>query len=113
MCMCELEIGECENSIYFSVKEAYKDFLSNVPNHSNPLWFKALHKVIPLKVCCLVWRLFTNRLSTNNNLFKRNSIWRGSLSYVGECWGEESVSHFFRVPFFLQVFGKLFAIGLG
>lgn len=65
---------------------------------------EGLHKSVPLKVSCLVWRLFQNRLATRDNLSKRGVLDQNSIQCVGDCGREESVSHlFFECPLFSGV----------
>lgn len=96
-----IDLGDWENYGFIFIKEVYKDFIFSVPNPTNPLWSKAWHKSIPMKVSCHVWRLFQNILATKDNLFRRSVIRRNSLDCVREYGCEESVSHlFFECSFF-------------
>lgn len=81
----------------YSVKETYKMLMEGLISVPNQSWSKAWHKSIPLKVVCLAWRLFQNKIATKDNLFRRGVVGQGSLQCVGDCGVKESVSR----PFFL------------
>ena len=53
------------------------------------------HRAIPSKISILVWRLFHNKIATKDNFYRRGVINQGMLQGVGNCGGEESVSHLF------------------
>lgn len=107
-----IEIREWENSRFLYAKEAYRDLISSVTNSSSPLWFKAWHNLIPLKVACFVWRLFQNKISTKENLFRKGVIGSISLNCVGECRGCRINLIYFLNACFLQVCGRMFVNGL-
>jgi len=57
--------------------------------HVSSLW----HKDVPLKVVLFAWRLFRDRLSTKDNLFRRQVIDFDAQACVGECGEMETSSH--------------------
>jgi len=64
----------------YSVKWVYKGLMSSMSNASDPILSKAWHKPVLLKVSCLVWRLFQNRLATRDNLAKRGVMDQSSIN---------------------------------
>lgn len=93
--ICNLDYGGVESYNVYSAKEVYKWLMSNMSSSSDPIWSKAWHKSVPLKVSCLVWRLFQNRLATRYNLAKRGVMDQSTIQCVGDCRSEESVTHLF------------------
>jgi len=108
--ICQLDIGGMESSNSYSVKGVYRVLRLEIPNFSSPLWPKALDKSIPLKVSCLVWRLFQNIIATKDNLFKKSAIGQGSLQCVG--LKNRYVIYFSSIQF-LHVYGTVYDGGLG
>jgi len=67
-------VKEVEAYNGYSVKEVYKRLMFNMSSVLDPIWSKVWHKSVPLKVSCLVWRLFHNKLATTDNLAKRGVL---------------------------------------
>jgi hypothetical protein len=84
-----------EHHNLYSVKETYKGLISNLSSSSDSIWSKVWHKSVPLKVSCLVWRLFHNRLLTRDNLLRRCVLDQNSVHCVGGCGCAESITHLF------------------
>jgi len=84
-----------DSSSNYNVRSAYK-FLNEQFHLASevqlpPIW----HKDVPLKVVLFAWRLFRDRLSTKDNLFRRRIIDIEAQSCAGGCGLVETSSHLF------------------
>lgn len=61
------------------------------------LWHAGIarQKYIPSKVSLLAWRLFQNKLATNDYLIKRGVLNQNMTHFVGGCNTEESATRLF------------------
>jgi hypothetical protein len=59
--------------------------------HHDFIW----NKIVPLKVSVFVWRLFSYRFLTKNNLYLRGCLYTGALICPHGCGGVENLSHLF------------------
>jgi len=79
-----------ENSKSFSVRSAYNYTTAQLPIVTlvpvSSLW----HKDVPLKVVLFAWRLFRDRLSTKDNLFRRGVLDQNTLECVAACGSAKS-----------------------
>lgn len=102
--ICRLDIRDQTNVEVYSVKDSYRKLrIENMLENGNS-WSVAWYKLVPLKVSCLVWRLFHNRLPTKDDLARRGFIGQDNTQYVGGCGAEESTSHlFFECPYFVGI----------
>jgi hypothetical protein len=79
----------------YSVKGAYalltRVDVVNEAATSDLIW----HKLVPLKVSVMAWRLFRNRLPTKDNLMTRNIISHEASFCVNGCGTLETANHLF------------------
>jgi hypothetical protein len=84
-----------DSSSIYTVRSAYK-FLNEHLNHVAEVQLPSfLHKDVPLKVGLFAWRLFCDRLSTKDNLFRCRVIDLYAQFCIGGCGEVESSSHLF------------------
>jgi hypothetical protein len=84
-----------ETSSVYTVRSAY-NFLNNQSPLENAVPVPDLwHKDVPLKVVLIAWRLFRDRLSTKDNLFRRRVLDTEAQICVGGCGPVETSSHLF------------------
>lgn len=93
-----------DSSPMYIVCSAYK-FLNDQLNHVAEVQLPSfMHNDVPLKVGLFAWRLFCDRLSTKDNLFRRRVIDIDAQYCIGGCGVVESSSTYFYVVICLELY---------
>ncbi|CAI8589340.1 unnamed protein product [Vicia faba] len=85
----------------YSVKEAYQKISKSKVTlvEANKDLTAAWNCLVPLKISILAWRIWQNRLSSKDNLVKRDILVESQNSCSFGCGKEENISHiFFECP---------------
>ena len=98
-----------DSSSSYTVRSAYK-FLNEQFHIASEVQLPFIsHKDVPLKVVLFAWRLFRDRLSTKDNLFRRRIIDVDAQSCVGGCGLVETSPHLFlHCTFFGSVWNHIY-----
>jgi len=98
-----------DSSSNYTVRSAYK-YLNDQFHIGSEVQVPVFwHKDVPLKVVLFAWRLFRDRLSTKDNLFRRQIIDVDAQSCSGGCGVIETSTHlFFHCNLFSSVWNHIF-----
>jgi len=79
--------------IGYSVRGTYKHLMVSASPVEHFLPDAVWLKQVSMKVSVFVWRLFCNRLPTQDNLVRRRVLHHDDLACVGGCGSHESEAH--------------------